>query len=193
MAYEHPEYDEKMFRDEQFALANKDVFTQYVTARVQGHMPSVAFRRAFGPGYRAEDTYKFAEQVEHNPWFTDAFAAALAAMPMDKLWNNKVAINSLRQLTLDPFVKCATRLAAMKELNVLANITFVDESGRTRANRNLNDFYNSLPEQDAETTKARESALRAAGIKEPVSGPSADADPTQQDTPEGQEKADDKA
>jgi hypothetical protein len=191
--FDHPDYDEKMFRSPEFAEANLDIFKAYVTARVNGHMPSVAFRRAFGPGYRSEDTYKFAEQVEHNPWFAEAFATALAAMPMDKLWNNKIAINALRQLTLDAYTKCSTKLAAMKELNVLANITFVDETGRTRANRNLNDFYASLPTQDAETEAARASALAAAGIKAqaPESGAEAPGESGQehgQDTPEGQAK-----
>lgn len=184
--FDQPQYDEKMFRDERFAEGNVDIFTDYVNARVAGHMPSVAFRRAFGIGYRSEDVYKFSEQVEHNPWFTDHFASALAAMPMDKLWNNKLAINALRQLTLDAFVKCSTRLAAMKELNVLANITFVDESGRTRANKSLNDFYSSLPEQDAETNAARESAMKAAGIKTLPGASPENGQQQAQDTQEGQ-------
>jgi hypothetical protein len=164
--FEHDPYDPRMFAEERMALANLPQYESYVKNRIDGFTPYTAFRRAFGPGYRAEDVSMYAEQIEQNPWFQNTFQQRLAEMPMDKLWNQKKSINSLLQMVHNPFVKCSTQLAAIKELNVLANITFVDENGKTRAVKNLNAFYESIPEMDEETAAARSDALQAAGIAE---------------------------
>ena len=164
--FQHERYDPKIVSRVDIAEDNERQFAAYAKNRVEGHGPSAAFRRAFGPGHRVDDAYHYSEQIENNPWYKERFAQELAAMPMDKIWNSKVAINALRQMTLDANNKCATRLAAMKELNVLANITFVDENGKTRAVKGLDDFYATLPSQDLDTIKARDEALAAAGIKD---------------------------
>ena len=174
--FQHERMDPVVFSKVETAEDNERQFAAYTKNRVEGQPPSVAFRRAFGPGHRVDDAFHYVEQIENNPWYKDRFAIELASMPLDKIWNSKVAINALRQMTMDANNKCATRLGAIKELNVLANITFVDENGKTRAVKGLNDFYNSLPVQDAETQTARDDAMAAAGIKDQPAGTSDKAD-----------------
>jgi hypothetical protein len=58
-----------------------------------------------------------------------------------KLWNPGMSAHSLVSLVKSDETKDNVRLSAIKELNVIFGITVVDENGRTRAIRKLDDFY----------------------------------------------------
>jgi hypothetical protein len=79
--------------------------------------------------------------IEMNPYYKREFKAVLEATPVGEMWNPKVAVHELLSMVRDRFAKESARMSAIKELNVIANITIVDESGKTKAGRNLADFY----------------------------------------------------
>lgn len=153
------------FASEQFAFHNRQIFDEFIALRVHGVSPYVAYRMVLGEDYA--DNYAQARiyAIEMNPYYKREFHAQLEATPVSELWNPKVAVHELLSLVRDRFAKESARMSAIKELNVIANITIVDETGKTKAGRNLADFYategaktevkveeSELPGQTAHTT-----------------------------------------
>ncbi|USE80765.1 hypothetical protein NDR89_13500 [Cupriavidus gilardii] len=58
-----------------------------------------------------------------------------------KKWNPGMAMLKRGQISDDVTLKESVRLAAMKEPNVIWGITVVDEAGKTKAGRSLEDVY----------------------------------------------------
>ncbi|XAO36781.1 hypothetical protein WP1_142 [Pseudomonas phage WP1] len=87
----------------------------------------------------------------------------------------------LLQVVRDPTVKDSSRLPAIKELNVLAEITFVDEPGRTRVGRGLAGFYAS--EAEAQTATVAAAAEANGHVQDGKEGdfPSPTPEPTEED------------
>lgn len=129
------------FASELFAMSNQLLFDEYIAMRVQGVTSFVAFRTLFGD--LATDNWATARiyALEHNPYYRRNFKATLDATPIDQLWNPKIAMHELLQMVRDKFAKETARMNAIKELNVLCEITIVDENGKTKAGRGLDDFY----------------------------------------------------
>lgn len=134
-----------MFGDRDFAELNQEQFDAYVEYKVQGHHAHVAFRRVFGEMYMDSVSHVRIELTEHNPYVRERFAKRIREVKVSEVWNDKIAVNELLSMARNPFAKDSTRLNAMRELNVLIGITVIDENGKTKAGRNLNDFYDSLP------------------------------------------------
>lgn len=130
------------FANETFALNNKAIFDEYIEQRVHGVSSHVAFRIAFGEEFvKDNNTTARIYSVEKNPYYKTHFKSRLQGTKVDDLWNPKIAVNHLLSVAVDKFEKGSTRLAAMKELNILANIVIIDENGKTKAGRTLADFY----------------------------------------------------
>lgn len=130
------------FANEHFALNNKAIFDEYIEQRIHGVSSHVAFRIAFGEEFIQDNaTTARIYAVEKNPYYKANFKSRLHSTKVGDLWNPKVAVNHLLSVAVDKFEKGSTRLAAMKELNILANIVIIDENGKTKAGRSLADFY----------------------------------------------------
>jgi hypothetical protein len=136
----------KVFGERSFAELNSDLITQYVEYRIHGQHPHVAFRRVFGEDYMDSVSHVRIELLEHNPYFKEHFARRLSEVKIDDLWNTRIAINGLMAMSRNPYAKDSTRLNAMRELNILTNIVVVDENGKTKAGRSLDDFYEKVAE-----------------------------------------------
>ena len=134
----------KQFGLVSFAEANAEVFNAYVEYRVKGYHSHVAFRRVFGEDYMDSVSHIRIEMVEHNDYFRAQFARRLKEIKVEELWETKTALHELLSLARNPFAKDTTRLNAMKELNILVGIVVVDENGKTKAGRSLDDFYKNL-------------------------------------------------
>lgn len=126
------------FKDPDFAELNHEAFDAYIEYRVKGHHASVAYRRVFDEHSQA---HLITEYIEHNPYYKAKFAQRLKDLKASDLWDEKIAVHELLSTARNPFFKDSTRLQAMKELNILTNITIVDENGKTKAGRKLMDFY----------------------------------------------------
>ena len=134
-----------MFGDREFAELNKDKFDEYTEYRVHGIHCTVAFRRVFGEEYMDSVSHIRVELTEHNPYFREQFLRRLKAIKVEELWDAKSSLNELLGMAQNPFAKDSTRLNAMRELNIMVGIVIVDENGKTKAGRNLEDFYANLP------------------------------------------------
>lgn len=131
------------FASEQFASHNRQIFDEFIELRVRGISNFVAYRMVLGDEYNDNMAQARIYSIEMNPYFKREFNRVLAATPVSEMWNPKVAVHELLSLVRDRFAKESARMSAIKELNVIANITIVDESGKTKAGRNLADFYAS--------------------------------------------------
>lgn len=132
------------FRDEKWARDNIDSISEYAEYKVAGWSPEQAFCRVFGTDYA--DWYLEARinALEHNLVFRKVFAQKFAAAKADDQWSVKASIFELQRLINSQFTKDSTKLAAIKELNVMFGITVVDENGKTRQGSALQDFYKGL-------------------------------------------------
>ena len=133
-----------MFKERDFAEANKEFFDQYVEYRVRGYHGHTSFQRVFGDEATGSQAHIRIENIEHNPYYKERFKRRLEEIKVEELWNTKTSLNELLSMARNPFAKDSTRLNAMKELNILVGITVVDENGKTKAGRNLEDFYKAL-------------------------------------------------
>lgn len=120
---------------------DKQVMDSYAHHRFMGRIPADAAKAALNECNVKMDPSDLTSWAELHPYVRLEIAKKINNIEIGKMWNNKVSIWHLVQLVNDDrWTKCTTRLGAIKELNVLADVTFIDEKGRTRA-RKLGDFY----------------------------------------------------
>lgn len=130
------------FQDIQFAKNNLAAFTAYVDLKIQGYASGHCLRQVFGNAYVSDGQHgERIYAMERNPEYQRIFKFRLTNVKASDLWSPQVSINELLQMVRSPFVKDAARLAAIKELNVMYNITVMDDKGNTKPGRSLDDFY----------------------------------------------------
>ncbi len=116
-------------------------FAEYIKLRVEGYHPMTCMRQVFG---NCDDVGLRGMMIEGNPFVVAGIKKGLEAIKFGELWSPKVAVHEMLSMVRDPFVKDSTRFAAAKELNVMCGIVIVDENGKTRAGKTLDDFYSSV-------------------------------------------------
>ena len=136
-----------VFATDEFISDNRELFDEYIKLRVHGYPSHQSFLRVFGGEYWEGPVQGLnrVEAMEGTQYFQTKFAEMLNATEVAKLWDVKKAINGFLTIARDPMTRDSTRLAADKELNLLVGIVVVDENGKTRAGRSLEDFYKQLP------------------------------------------------
>jgi hypothetical protein len=138
------------FKGSEFVEAFKPQLDKYILLRVAGRSSRAALRVAFGEEYANHlNAQSYVDHIECTMYYMRAFKQALAAMPLDQLWNKKIAIHRLLALAEDPSVKDNVCAMAVKELNVLLGITLVEENDKPRQGRTLADFYKSAHQEQA--------------------------------------------
>jgi hypothetical protein len=133
-----------------YALMHADYYDAYVELRLHGIHSVRAMQQCFPPQLWQRDiaeAWRNRMAVEFNPYTVQKLRDAIASTPVSKLWNPKLAIHHLLSLAQDIEAKDSSRLGAMKELNVMCNITVVDENGKTKAGRSLADFYRAVEQE----------------------------------------------
>ncbi|WP_456282499.1 hypothetical protein M1D55_14935 [Cupriavidus sp. JZ107] len=129
------------FGDPEFGKLNVDYFLEYVTYRVHGYSAQLAFLRVFGQENALHNGHLKIQEIEHNPWVRESLKRRLHEAKNSGLWNEKIATWELLAILRDPAAKHSTRIAAVKELNILHSITIVDEKGNTGRGMSLDEFY----------------------------------------------------
>lgn len=122
----------------------------YIKMRVEGFPSTIAMRRSFGEAYNDAEVYARVHVLEGGNYYIVKFRESILATPIHVLWNEKIAVHELVSLVKSPVVKDATRLGAIKELNILTDITIIDENGKTKKGKSLDDFYTSTPSAAAQ-------------------------------------------
>lgn len=134
------------FAEPEFIQINLPFFERFVELRVHGYSSRIAFIRAFGAdnyGESPQAGYRRTQDIESSEWYGAAFELKLKELKANDLWNEKESIHQLLSIVRSEMVKDSVRLNAVKELNVLCGITIIDENGKTKAGRSLDDFYRS--------------------------------------------------
>lgn len=139
--------DDYVLEVEQFALRNyadenRASFDLYIENRLRGAAPITCLMVSFGLDYISDGHGNNRTiMLESNPYYIEQFESRLQDLKLMKLWNPGMSAHSLVSLVKSDETKDNVRLSAIKELNVIFGITVVDENGRTRAIRKLDDFY----------------------------------------------------
>ena len=139
--------DDYVLQVEQFSLRNyadenRASFDLYIENRLRGAAPITCLMVSFGLDYISDGHGNNRTiMLESNPYYIEQFESRLQDLKLMKLWNPGMSAHSLVSLVKSDETKDNVRLSAIKELNVIFGITVVDENGRTRAVRKLDDFY----------------------------------------------------
>lgn len=132
------------FATDEFISDNKYFYDKYIGYRIHGYSSHTAFVRAFGQEFLPDGLgaiHNRFEQMEATAYYQSEFERRLKTMPIDKLWNDRQSVHELLQIARHPAHKDSTRLAAVKELNVIVGITVETDAGRSKSARQLSDFY----------------------------------------------------
>jgi hypothetical protein len=171
MAYDDSEniqLEVEEFSKVEYALMNRASFDLYIERKIKGTASVIALMTAFGYEY-AKDLYVTHRiyMLESNPYYLERFDARLAELKLAKVWNPAMSAYSLISLVKADTTKDTVKLSAIKELNVIFGITTVDDAGRSRAVRKLDDFYADQVQQEDETTTAEEEEAEKAKNPQP--------------------------
>lgn len=132
----------ELFSRMDFTEFNKKHFSDFADARIEGYSRVVSLRMCFGSQFVfGNETAAYCYAIEANAFYKHEYEKKVKGLDLKKAWNPNVSMVALKQLIRDEFVKDNVRMAAIKEANVLADVTFVDEKGNTRARRGIDDFY----------------------------------------------------
>jgi hypothetical protein len=126
--------------DPEYAEIIIDEIRAYAYQRARGYHYVVAFHRVFGCHYTDQQAYACGAALEGNAVYVREFERLLDEIPLDRLWSPRIATYELLNIVRSG-AKESVAVTAIKELNVLFEITTVDESGRTTVGRRLSDFY----------------------------------------------------
>lgn len=137
------DYEPWMFSDEQFVKLNWPLYQRYVKYKVEGWSEVKAFGYAFKLPFDTT-TIQRITHLESTDAYREEFQRQMDAMDPNKMWNRNISVHNLVRLINDPEGRDSTKLAAIKELNVMFAITIVDENGKTRAGASLEDFYKGM-------------------------------------------------
>lgn len=132
------------YATEDFALANREAFDAFVDYLIDGVHEQVAFLQLFGED---QQSHVKCSLMVHNPYVKRERKRKKEEAKPEEQWSIMDAIEQLKGFVKHPYFKDSTRLAALKELNVLTGHTEVDDAGRTRKVPTLNDLY---PEESEE-------------------------------------------
>jgi hypothetical protein len=134
------------FADPEFIKLNQSFFDDYIKLRVHGKPAYQSFIRVFGSEHweGVQQGHNRIEAIESTQYFLTQFDKVLEETSASDLWNAKKALHALLAASQDLNNRDAVRLAAVKDLNLLTGIVIVDENGKTRVGRTLNDFYTEL-------------------------------------------------
>lgn len=135
-------YEPAEFGTEEFLTAYRARFDRYIALRAAGKTADAALRVAFdGMTVRINTAPQwYIDHIECSDYYMTQFAAAVRKIKTATTWNPAIAVQQLATVAFDTNEKGITRVAAMKELNVICGVT-VQEDGQTkRGPMTLDDF-----------------------------------------------------
>jgi hypothetical protein len=129
-------------RGSAFEALHADRLALYVNLKSLGRSSRAALRVAFGDNVASGDQFlSYIDFIEASQFYIDNLPKAIEANKRAVIWSAEISARTLVSIALDESSKKADRLAAIKELNVIYNITIIDDKGNTRAGHSLEDFY----------------------------------------------------
>jgi hypothetical protein len=126
------------FATEDFAITNREAFDAFVDYLVDGVHQQIAFVRLFGED---QQSHVKCELMLHNPYVQREVKRKKTEAKPEEQWTIMDSIVHWKSFVKNPYFKDSTRVAALKELQVIMGITEIDDQGRTRKVPTLNDLY----------------------------------------------------
>ena len=122
---------------------HSDALHLYLTLKALAYPSGAALAGSFGTDYRMSMHYNiYIELIETNETYIKYFPEYVELNKKVKVWSPEISARTLAAIATDPAAKTSDRIIAAKELNVMFDITIVDESGKTkRGAHSLDDFY----------------------------------------------------
>jgi hypothetical protein len=115
---------------------------RYLKLKSLGKSSMAALAGAFDHEYCSSMNSQFIiNLIETNDHYLNALPAYIEKFKSHAVWSPEISARVLASIATDESAKKSDRIAAAKELNVIYNITIIDEKGNTRAGRSLDDFY----------------------------------------------------
>ncbi|WP_438394834.1 hypothetical protein [Caballeronia sp. DA-9] len=141
------EYDPFEFADPAYAQKYYMLFDAYIELRVRGTPRDLAVIDAFELIRLRVSLYNVDQlgfAADSNPYVKIRFDKVLSEKMASELWDGKKSMHNLLKLIEDPRVRESTRLNAIKELNVLAGITTIDQQGNSKRAPQAEERANAL-------------------------------------------------
>ena len=124
-----------------FARQYQHLVIDYARCRLEGIEAERAFQRAFGTDYQDQYLARRVEALEHSDVYRSIYGALLAERELADIFDVKKAIMQWMQIIGSSTARDTSKVAAIKELQVLYGLTVIDANGNTRAGKSLADFY----------------------------------------------------
>lgn len=134
-------YPPKRFRDDDLIRQYRPLFSRYIDMRVAGKSAKTSFLQCFGSDYYDQHLTKRIEALEGGESFQRELEKRKKDAKFEDIFDLKRAVYGWLEIIQDPEARDSSRVAAMKELQVLYGMTIIDENGNTRAGKTLADFY----------------------------------------------------
>jgi hypothetical protein len=142
------EYNPSLFADPEFAEEFAPCFDYFIDQLVKGVSKDIAIIDAFmmfQKNVNIGNAYALATAAECNPYVKERFDTVLESKKPTELWSVNKSLHNLLKLVNDRGTRDSARVQAIKELNVMAGITEIDEFGKTRSGSgSLSDFYAAI-------------------------------------------------
>ncbi|MBC8640183.1 hypothetical protein IAG25_25460 [Caballeronia sp. EK] len=141
------------FVEPEFAAECADCFDAFIELIIEGVPRDLAIIDAFQMiKYSANigNADALAMAAQCNPYVKTRLAARLKDAKPTDLWSEKKAINHLLAILKSEKTRGADKIAAIDRLNVLLDITVIDEAGRTKKVPTLDDLYPDDPKPEGE-------------------------------------------
>jgi len=134
-------YPAGKFRNPEFIREYRPLFARYLDMRVAGKPARSAFLQCFGAGYFDQWFLGRIEALEGGEHFQAQLEKKRAEADLTKVFDLKDAVYGWLDIIHNPETRDSSRVAALKELQVLYGMTMIDANGNTRAGKVLADFY----------------------------------------------------
>jgi hypothetical protein len=149
-------YPAPRFREDDFIRMYRPLVSRYLDMRVLGMERESAFLQCFGTDYYDQHLIRRIEALEGNEAFQNELGKRLDAKTPEQMFDLKKAIWNWMSIINSNSARDSSKVAAIKELQVLYGLTVIDANGNTRAGKTLADFYKETDQQKPLTAGAGE-------------------------------------
>lgn len=132
---------------------HRDALDRYLRLKAIGQSSRAALSGAFGFEYASVMNQQYyIDLIESSDAYTSGLPKYVAAMKDHAVWSPEISARTLAAIATDQSLKASDRIAAAKELNVIFDVTVVDENGKTRrGGHTLEDFYRMKADAQQQT------------------------------------------
>ncbi|MEM5370284.1 hypothetical protein V4C53_30180 [Paraburkholderia azotifigens] len=142
------ETDLTLFANDQIELHCGKELERYMRLKALGKSSHAALIGSFGPMFANHNMWpQFVDLIETSDVYMERLPKHIEAQRGNSVWNAEISARALVAVVNDQGSKHSERINAIKELNVMFNITIVDENGKTRSSLSFDDVLRLAAEK----------------------------------------------